>query len=292
MAAAEAELLADQLKDGFNERRLLSLVRAGGRTSKAEARRQAAGKKRQIRVYDTNHDTTVLSIEGDSTDIAEMMDGLQSAANHAYHQAGGRETSLDDHVPWAHRLFDAAQQLLTNSSPATGAAGGGRATIFINTALNPPNNSNRSDTSDDVPLPEWIGHGPIPDTFLEYLGCNANFHAQVFGVDGEAPWQGRRQRLATPAIMRGLISRDGGCVLCRANPNMCEAHHLVPWNSPKRGGTNIDEMALVCGACHRRLHDDEQTRYHGPGPPDPNGNPTRIWKLRPATPSETPPPRQ
>jgi len=47
---------------------------------------------------------------------------------------------------------------------------------------------------------------------------------------------------------------DKGCVLCLADISECEAHHLIPWNAPDKGQTNIDEMAMVCTDRHHFIH--------------------------------------
>ena len=76
----------------------------------------------------------------------------------------------------------------------------------------------------------------------------------LFDGDGQPLWHGQEVRLATDAQWRALIARDGGCVLCGADPRWCQAHHIVPWQPPARGPTNIDNLALVCGHDHHKLH--------------------------------------
>jgi hypothetical protein len=70
------------------------------------------------------------------------------------------------------------------------------------------------------------------------------------------------------------------------SPQRCQAHHLIPWNAPAKGTTDIDQLALQCGSCHRELHQHNHTLYRT------TGHTGRIvWATRPATPDETPPPR-
>ena len=102
---------------------------------------------------------------------------------------------------------------------------------------------------------EIPGVGPIPQTELERLTCDAELFGLLFSGEGEPLWHGRGERTATDAQRRALVARDGGCVLCAAEPAWCEAHHIVPWARPTEGPTDIDNLALLCNACHHRLHD-------------------------------------
>ena len=105
---------------------------------------------------------------------------------------------------------------------------------------------------------EIPGLGPIPVTELERLACDAELFGLLFSGDGEPLWHGRGERSATDAQRRALVARDGGCVLCAAEPAWCEAHHIVPWAPPGEGPTDIDNLALLCNACHHRLHDNKR----------------------------------
>ena len=93
---------------------------------------------------------------------------------------------------------------------------------------------------------------------LERLACGAELFGLLFSGDGEPLWHGRGERAATDAQRRALVARDGGCVLCAAEPAWCEAHHIVPWAKPGEGPTDIDNLALLCNACHHRLHDHKR----------------------------------
>ena len=112
---------------------------------------------------------------------------------------------------------------------------------------------------------EIPGVGPIPQTELERLTCGAELFGLLFSGEGEPLWHGRGERAATDAQRRTLVVRDGGCVLCAAEPAWCEAHHIVPWAKPTEGPTDIDNLALLCTACHHRLHDHKRVLVRGSG---------------------------
>ncbi len=121
----------------------------------------------------------------------------------------------------------------------------------------------------------------LPRTVIDELSCTADFIGQIYSVDGELLWQGRRVRLATPAQITGLIARDGGCVECGAHYSRCVAHHIDPFEAPIQGETNIDRLVLLCDDCHHVLHQQKRTIYYERS--------SQSWKTRPARWEEIPP---
>jgi HNH endonuclease len=78
-------------------------------------------------------------------------------------------------------------------------------------------------------------------------------------VLGGAPTQplevGRTTRVIPPAHRSALAVRDGGCVFphCQRPLAWCEAHHLRHWLHG--GPTDLDNLALLCRAHHRAVHE-------------------------------------
>jgi hypothetical protein len=76
---------------------------------------------------------------------------------------------------------------------------------------------------------------------------------------GGAPSQpldvGRTSRVVSPAQRTALAVRDGGCVFpgCDRPLAWCEAHHL--WHWLHGGPTDLDNLALLCRAHHRAVHE-------------------------------------
>jgi HNH endonuclease len=66
---------------------------------------------------------------------------------------------------------------------------------------------------------------------------------------------GRTSRVVTAAQRAALVVRDGGCAVpgCDRPPAWCEAHHLVHWLHG--GATDLANLALVCRAHHRAVHE-------------------------------------
>jgi HNH endonuclease len=59
----------------------------------------------------------------------------------------------------------------------------------------------------------------------------------------------------TPAQRTALAVRDGGCVFgdCARPLAWCEGHHLLSWVDG--GPTDLPDLALVCRAHHRAVHE-------------------------------------
>jgi Domain of unknown function (DUF222)/HNH endonuclease len=102
---------------------------------------------------------------------------------------------------------------------------------------------------------------------------------------GGAPSQpldvGRASRVVTPAQRSALAARDGGCVFpdCARPLAWCEGHHL--WHWADGGPTDLENLALVCRAHHRAVHEGGWRLTRGPdgrftaSPPDRSHPPHR-----------------
>ena len=103
------------------------------------------------------------------------------------------------------------------------------------------------------------GHVPdgtaLPVSVIERLACGSDLFAAVLSQGGDPLWLGRRVRLASDGQWRALVARDGGCRVCGADPSKCEAHHIVAWQPPGCGPTDIVNLILLCGHHHHLVHD-------------------------------------
>jgi hypothetical protein len=85
---------------------------------------------------------------------------------------------------------------------------------------------------------------------------------------GGAPTQplevGRTSRVIQPAQRSALAVRDGGCVFpdCTRPMSWCEAHHLRHWLHG--GPTDLANLALLCRAHHRAVHEGGWRLQRGP----------------------------
>ena len=140
---------------------------------------------------------------------------------------------------------------------------------------------------------EIAGREMIPQSVLEEHFCNARIKGVVFSGEGVPLWHGHAKRLATKAQMNALRARYGACGGCGADMWICQGHHVRPVF--EGGPTNIDNMMLLCWACHQKVHHHdwrvvpdgrglytiappERIRHgpaHAPDPPLAHGPPTR-----------------
>ncbi|MEU4390476.1 DUF222 domain-containing protein [Kribbella sp. NPDC023855] len=84
------------------------------------------------------------------------------------------------------------------------------------------------------------------------LACDAAILPIVLGSDSQPLDVGTEQRFVTRPIRRALVKRDKGCVICKAPPWQCHAHHLIHWIDG--GPTSITNLVLLCAIHHRAVH--------------------------------------
>ena len=198
---------------------------------------------------------------GDSETIAELKRALLNRANEMYKADGGRDVPKDEHPRTHHqRMYDALCELVGGSDVAgtatdTPDGAKSRARTPHPRAMMHVFFTVDDDVEAQIRAATASGDGYLPQAVLDRYGCASMFAGTVFNQKGEVLWFGRHKRYATPAQFAALIARDGGCVVCNADPARCEAHHLLPWHAPGRGETDIEDLALVCTSCHHWLHE-------------------------------------
>ena len=94
---------------------------------------------------------------------------------------------------------------------------------------------------------------PVSSATVEQLVCSAGYAPILLGDAGEVLALGRTRRTFSPAQVRALAVRDGGCVNCGAPPGWCDAHHVRQWKAHD-GPTDIDNGVLLCRECHTLIH--------------------------------------
>lgn len=97
--------------------------------------------------------------------------------------------------------------------------------------------------------------GRISAAEARRLACAAGIIPMVLGGKSQVLDVGRKRRLHSEGMRVAMGVRDGGCTAehCEAPPEMCHAHHDLPWS--QGGPTNVDTDRLLCPHHHRRVHD-------------------------------------
>jgi hypothetical protein len=238
---------------------------------KTQSRHDRQHRLRRMSTYtDPHRGTDVLKLEGTTSAIEELRARIELRERQLWEADGGRDLKPGEHRRTREqRLFDAAQDILLGTTAA--AQTSGRPAVVLNI-----------DASNPEAAAEMVGVGPIPDTVAAEILARANIFINIHDIDRTSLWFGRLKRRATLTQFIALAARDKGCVLCGAHWMRCEVHHLTPWNSPAKGETNIDDLALTCSTCHHDTHAAELTIVRGA-----NG----TWTTRPAHPHEIAPRR-
>jgi len=277
-AATDLKLIGEIKASNPDDAKSIATTWVEDRRSKKE-REDRYARQRRLRTvsrFPTRNGLEGILIEGDRESIDEMWKPISALAKKMYVNDGGRDVTAAKHPRTRQqRMFDAAHRLLTRSGGKVSgqtAAKSPSVQVFLWTRLD--------DVVAGSPIVRFGDGRIVPDTVLSRYMCDASIAGVVFDQHGEILWQGRSRRYATPTQVRGLIARDKGCVICHVDASECDAHHLIPWNAPRKGETNIENLALVCSDCHRHIHDNTLTLYR-----DDDGR----WQLRPATSDETPP---
>jgi hypothetical protein len=105
------------------------------------------------------------------------------------------------------------------------------------------------------------------------LLCNATIQPVVEAADGSVVGLGRASREPSAWMMRQLRHRDRTCTFpgC-GNRRFTHAHHIRWWS--RGGGTDLDNLVLVCTFHHRLVHEhgwnleraiDGEVRWFRPG---------------------------
>jgi hypothetical protein len=108
-------------------------------------------------------------------------------------------------------------------------------------------------------------HDPCDGSLTAQLRAAAALLPPVLGGAPSQPLDlGRTTRVVQPAQRTALAVRDGGCVFpdCQRPLSWCEAHHLVHWLDG--GPTDLDNLALLCRAHHRAVHEGGWRLARGP----------------------------
>jgi Domain of unknown function (DUF222)/HNH endonuclease len=107
------------------------------------------------------------------------------------------------------------------------------------------------------------GAGPIAESTVQRLACDANITRVVMGPDSAVLDVGRTHRLPSVSTRRALRARDGGCAWpgCDREAAWTAAHHLVHWANG--GATELENLVLLCHRHHRLVHESGWTLARG-----------------------------
>ncbi|MBW3579044.1 MAG: HNH endonuclease [Actinobacteria bacterium] len=94
--------------------------------------------------------------------------------------------------------------------------------------------------------------GAVSNTTAARLACAADLTPVAVDRHGTPLWLGRTRRDPSTAQINALVARDRRCRRCGAPASHCQAHHITWWEHG--GPTDLDNLVLVCWACHDLIH--------------------------------------
>ncbi|GGF90585.1 hypothetical protein GCM10007304_00610 [Rhodococcoides trifolii] len=145
-----------------------------------------------------------------------------------------------------------------------------------------------TDTDTDTGTGDWpfqlAWTGPVSHALALLVTCDAHIDPIVVDGAGVPLAMGRTVRTVTADQRTAVTVRDRCCILCGRPPQWCQVHHLIHW--AHGGPTDLDNLALLCGECHRHVHqhgweivlgDDRHPRIIPPASTDPTRPATETY---------------
>jgi len=98
------------------------------------------------------------------------------------------------------------------------------------------------------------GYGPVAAATARRLASQARLTVISTDKEGDVVATGRDTRLFSPSAIRAITARDRCCQMpgCTRS-RWLQAHHVIPWS--EGGETTVANGCLICGSCHRQLHE-------------------------------------
>jgi hypothetical protein len=214
------------------------LWREARRHERIRAREAEEARRTRHLSLEWDHERSVLWLEG-------MLPAEEGSALQAAIQSRAERVPTDPQAadPGGARLADALVDLATGGpEPATLVVHAGAEVLT------------REEPSNGPWLAETEGGQRLASESVRRLACDGRTE-WVLESGGRPVGIGRRGRAVPGQLLRVLRHRDGAA--CRfpgcERKRWLHAHHLVHWADG--GGTNLDNLVLLCHAHHRLLHE-------------------------------------
>uniref|UniRef100_UPI00351249EA HNH endonuclease signature motif containing protein n=1 Tax=Euzebya sp. TaxID=1971409 RepID=UPI00351249EA len=172
----------------------------------------------------------------------------------------GPRTTTSYGARQADALVSIAESFLDGDPADT--SGGDRWQLTVHAPAEALTDATTAATTDDAPVRReaaHLHHGPvIPDAVLARIACDASLVAMTHDPDGNPVGVGRKTRLIPRRLRRMLMRRDGGCRFpgCERT-RWLDGHHI--WHWVDGGPTELENLLLLCRACHTTVHAQELT---------------------------------
>ena len=207
--------------------------------------------RRGVRIWDTDDGMVALRGEFDPVAGRRLGNRLQAEARRLYDTDKKNAVGNgSERRSFAQCMADALDSL-TATGPGSG-AGKPFADICVVAHVDNDTGELIAELAGGELIAELAGGERLPQTVLEEFACNAKFTGVVYDREGNPIWRAHSVRVSTEAQRQILIARYGGCFHCKANPAMCQIHHIEPVS--QGGATSLKNMVPVCWDCHNKIH--------------------------------------
>lgn len=224
---------------------------------------------------DTRTPHTRRGLHHDSNEDGSITIRLRLPADRAHQVLAAVEAALDPPAvadePLSARRADALHGLVTAATTT-------ETTLVVHVSAEP------------APRASIENGPPVSAGAAARLTCTAGAQALVIDRRGNPLYLGRRRRTVTAPLLRALRVRDReSCVVpgCHATRHL-EAHHVRWWRFG--GGTDLNNLALVCGFHHTLVHEHGYRLTAGPDGVSFARPEARVCRRRASPPTATPTP--
>src|SRR3954471_290553 len=189
---------------------------------------------------------------GGMVSINGMLDPVAGATVQTALNAFMKRHGTDDERTAPQRRADAleeiCQRILRTDQPPTN--GGHRPQLLTRVSIDRLGGDRSAPPADTG----WVG--PITDTDLTRIACDAELIRIVMAANGEVLDVGRAQRTFPVPVRRALLAQWSTCCWagCNSPPEWAPGHHLNPWEHG--GKTSAETGALLCTHHHHIVHRD------------------------------------
>ncbi|MDN4477430.1 DUF222 domain-containing protein [Demequina sp. SYSU T00039] len=207
----------------------------------------------------------------DPASAAPVVAWCEAQVSDAYKRRRTQDPALRDTRSRVQILADAVTMLFTHGLDCESPGSGAKTTVVVRLSLEALQSGRGTADCDQLET-------PLSAAAARRLAVDAGFLPIVLGGKSQVLDLGSTRRLFSHAQRVALLERDGGCAFCHAPPQWTAAHHIEYW-ARDGGRTDLRNGAMLCTACHHRIHDEGwQIQVRGPGAARGGGT---IWFIPP-----------
>lgn len=207
----------------------------------------------------------------DPASAAPVVAWCEAQVSDAFKRRRTQDPVLRDTRSRVQILADAVTMLFTHGLDCESPGSGAKTTVVVRLSLEALRSGRGTADCDQLET-------PLSAAASRRLAVDAGLVPLVLGGKSQVLDLGSARRLFSHGQRLALLERDGGCAFCHAPPQWTAAHHIRFW-ARDGGTTDLKNGAMLCTACHHRIHDENwEIQVRGPGAARGGGT---IWFVPP-----------